>query len=49
MTEVVIRLPKKLKEVFRGRADVRGAHGGRGSAKTRSFAKMAAFQGMRFG
>jgi phage terminase large subunit len=47
--EVVIRLPPKLKEVFRGRADVRGAYGGRGSAKTRSFAKMAAFYGMRFG
>lgn len=49
MTEVVIRLPSKLKPVFQGRADVRGAYGGRGSAKTRSFAKMAAFQGMRFG
>jgi phage terminase large subunit len=49
MTEVVIRIPAKLHEVFRGRADVRGAYGGRGSAKTRSFAKMAAFQGMRFG
>src|SRR5207342_2786431 len=49
MTEVVIRLPRKLQSVFRGRADVRGAHGGRGSAKTRSFAKMAAFFGMRFG
>lgn len=49
MTEVVIRLPKKLIPVFQGRADVRGAYGGRGSAKTRSFAKMAAFQGMRYG
>jgi phage terminase large subunit len=49
MTEVTIRLPPKLKEVFRGRADVRGAYGGRGSAKTRSFAKMAAFYGMRYG
>lgn len=49
MTEVEIRLPPKLKPVFRGRADVRGAYGGRGSGKTRSFAKMAAVQGMRFG
>lgn len=49
MTEAVIRIPPKLHEVFRGRADVRGAYGGRGSAKTRSFAKMAAFQGLRFG
>ncbi|MGE8279040.1 MAG: phage terminase large subunit [Stenotrophomonas sp.] len=49
MTELVIRLPPKLKPVFRGRADVRGAYGGRGSAKTRSFAKMAAVMGMRFG
>ena len=49
MTEVVIRIPAKLHEVFRGRADVRGAYGGRGSGKTRSFAKMAAFQGLRFG
>jgi len=28
---------------------VRGAYGGRGSAKTRSFAKMVAVEGMRFG
>ena len=49
MTQVDIRLPKKLIPVFQGRADVRGAYGGRGSAKTRSFAKMAAFQGMRYG
>ena len=49
MTEVEIRLPEKLIPVFQGRADVRGAYGGRGSAKTRSFAKMAAFGGMRFG
>lgn len=49
MTEVTIRLPPKLRPVFLGRADVRGAYGGRGSAKTRSFAKMAAVQGMRYG
>lgn len=47
--EVEIRLPPKLRPVFVGRADVRGAYGGRGSAKTRSFAKMSAVQGMRFG
>lgn len=49
MTEITIRLPPKLRPVFLGRADVRGAYGGRGSAKTRSFAKMAAVMGMRFG
>lgn len=49
MTEVTIRLPQKLIPVFQGRADVRWSKGGRGSAKTRSFAKMAAFQGMRYG
>lgn len=49
MTEVQIALPSKLIPVFQGRADVRGAKGGRGSAKTRSFAKMTAVQGMRFG
>lgn len=49
MTEVEIRLPPKLIPVFQGRADIRGAYGGRGSAKTRSFAKMAAFYGMRYG
>lgn len=47
--EVEIRLPPKLRPVFVGRADVRGAYGGRGSAKTRSFAKMSAVWGMRYG
>lgn len=37
-----IKLPSKLKPVFLGEADVRGSHGGRGSAKSRSFAKMTA-------
>jgi len=37
-----ISLPPKLVPVFTGEADVRGAYGGRGSAKTRSFAKMTA-------
>lgn len=45
MSEVTIHLPEKLIPVFapeRGAVAYRGAHGGRGSAKTRSFAKMAA-------
>jgi len=49
MTEAIVRIPPKLKPVFLGPADVRGAYGGRGSAKTRSFAKMAAVQGYRYG
>ena len=44
-----IELPPKLIPVFDGPADVRGAYGGRGSAKTRSFAKMAAVFGYRYG
>lgn len=45
MSTARIALPPKLIPVFEGRADVRGAYGGRGSAKTRSFATMAAVQG----
>lgn len=41
MSTVRIELPPKLLPVFSGDADVRGAYGGRGSAKTRSFARMA--------
>lgn len=37
-----IALPPKLIPVFSGEADIRGAYGGRGSGKTRSFAKMTA-------
>lgn len=44
-----IELPKKLIPVFAGEADVRGAYGGRGSAKTRSFAKMIAVRGYIYG
>jgi phage terminase large subunit len=44
-----IELPDKLIPVFDGPADVRGAHGGRGSAKTRSFAKMIAVRGYIYG
>lgn len=49
MTAAQIELPPKLIEVFVGEADIRGAHGGRGSGKTRSFAKMAAVRGYQFG
>ena len=49
MTTVQIALPPKLKPLFIGPADVRGAYGGRGSGKTRSFAKMAAVRGFMFG
>jgi phage terminase large subunit len=45
VTTAKIKLPPKLIPVFQGRADVRGAYGGRGSGKTRSFAKMIATQG----
>lgn len=49
MTAVQVALPNKLKPVFLGPADVRGAYGGRGSGKTRSFAKMAAVRGYIYG
>lgn len=49
MATARIELPAKLRPVFKGRADVRWACGGRGSAKTRSFAKMAAVRGYMFG
>src|SRR5262245_36258920 len=42
-----IELPAKLIDVFSGQALYRGAYGGRGSAKSRSFAKMAAVHGLR--
>lgn len=42
MTTARLELPPKLIPVFAGSADIRGAYGGRGSAKTRSFAKMSA-------
>lgn len=42
MTEVRLELPPKLIPLFDGEADVRAADGGRGSAKTRTFAKMTA-------
>jgi phage terminase large subunit len=45
MTTAKIELPPKLIPIFSGQADVRGAKGGRGSGKTRSFAKMTAVRG----
>lgn len=48
VTTQKIELPPKLVPVFTGPAMYRGAFGGRGSAKTRSFAKMAAVFGLRF-
>lgn len=48
MATLRIELPPKLVPVFTGPAMYRGAHGGRGSAKTRSFAKMAAVWGLKF-
>ncbi|MFC0246417.1 phage terminase large subunit [Falsochrobactrum ovis] len=49
MTTAKIELPPKLIPVFSGDADVRASWGGRGSGKTRSFAKMAAVRGYQFG
>ncbi len=49
MTTAQIELPPKLIDIFTGEADVRSAWGGRGSGKTRSFAKMAAIRGYIFG
>ena len=43
-----IELPPKLVPVFEGEARYRGSYGGRGSAKTRSFAKMTAVRGYQF-
>lgn len=49
MTAAQISLPEKLIPLFEGEADVRAAFGGRGSGKTRSFAKMVAVFGYRYG
>lgn len=48
MTAAQIKLPAKLVPVFEGEADTRGAHGGRGSAKTRSFALMTAVRAYKW-
>lgn len=47
MTTAQIKLPRKLIPTFQGRARYRGSHGGRGSGKTFSFAKMTAVDGYR--
>lgn len=47
MSTVKVELPPKLVPVFSGEARYRGAYGGRGSGKTRSFAKMAAIWGLK--
>lgn len=46
MTAVQLQMPEKLVPVFEGQADVRGAFGGRGSGKTRTFAKMTAVRAL---
>lgn len=43
-----IQIPDKLVPVFQGEADVRGAEGGRGSGKTRTFALMSAVRCLMF-
>lgn len=48
MTAVKIQIPPKLIPVFSGRARYRGAKGGRGSAKTRTFALMTAVRAYMF-
>ena len=45
---VQLPIPEKLIPVFHGKADVRGAYGGRGSAKTRTFAIMSAVKAVQF-
>jgi len=49
MTTAAINLPPKLVPVFAGEARYRGAFGGRGSTKTRSFALMTAVKGYQWG
>lgn len=41
MINIEVQLPEKLYPVFTGKADYRGAYGGRGAAKTVAFANMA--------
>ena len=44
-----IELPPKLVPIFEGKSRYRGAYGGRGSGKTRSFALMTAVKGYQLG
>ncbi|BET96957.1 hypothetical protein TCT1_18780 [Xenorhabdus sp. TCT-1] len=48
MTTARIELPPKLIPVFSGDYRYRGSYGGRGSGKTRTFAKMSAIRGYMF-
>ncbi|MGJ8524330.1 hypothetical protein LMG33818_000038 [Halomonadaceae bacterium LMG 33818] len=48
MSKVQIELPPKLIPVFNGPARYRGAYGGRGSGKTRTFALMSAVRAYMF-
>ena len=48
MLEASLAIPPKLIPVFTGPARYRGAHGGRGSGKTRTFALMTAVRAMMF-
>ena len=45
MTQAKLEIPPKLIPIFQGQARYRGAYGGRGSAKTRTFALMTAVRG----
>lgn len=45
MTSAALEIPPKLIPIFTGKARYRGAYGGRGSGKTRTFALMAAVKG----
>lgn len=49
MATARVEIPPKLIPVFQGAARYRGAYGGRGSAKTRTFALMSAIKGYQFG
>ena len=48
MTTARLELPPKLIPVFAGQARFRCAYGGRGSGKTRTFAKMTAVRGYQW-
>ncbi|MEG2133055.1 PBSX family phage terminase large subunit [Pseudomonas sp.] len=48
MTTARLEVPPKLIPVFTGNFRYRGSYGGRGSAKTRTFAKMTAVRAMMF-
>ena len=46
MSAAEVQMPDKLVPVFLGEADIRGSFGGRGSAKTMTFAKMTAVRAL---